>query len=85
MTREEPEPYNVTEPDFDEITLIANPTEKQKLCMEKLELDEKIKELVAVVASDDFGNIELLKRGRLLRQASIMREYSRILKERIEN
>jgi len=62
---------------------------QQRVVDEKSELDTKLEKLKAFIGnlnpSAIFEGLPPVERGRLIRQASIMEEYSDVLRERIVN
>lgn len=60
---------------------------QQRVVDEKRELDEKIQKLTAFVYSEKLTSVvkDDDERRRLLQQDELMRQYSRILSERIAN
>lgn len=56
---------------------------QQRVVEEKAELDEKIPPLLAFFKTDVCLNLPMAERCRLMRQASLMREYSKVLGDRI--
>lgn len=63
------------------------PPHQQRVVDEKRELDEKIQKLTAFVYSEKLTSVvkDDDERRRLLQQDELMRQYSRILSERIAN
>lgn len=63
------------------------PEHQQRVVAEKQELDEKLGRLIKFVRSAGFTNIvkDAGERERLMRQETIMRDYSMILGERINH
>ena len=60
---------------------------QQRVVDEKRELDEKIQKLTAFIYSEKFTSVvkDEDESRRLLQQDELMRQYSRILYERIAN
>ncbi len=64
---------------------------QQRVVDEKIELDAKLKKLRAFIENSGenpsaiFAGLPTAERSRLARQASIMEEYSDVLRERIVN
>jgi hypothetical protein len=58
---------------------------QERVVEEKGELDVKIGKLFEFVESERFDEVEAQERLRLVRQLSVMREYSGILGVRIES
>ena len=56
---------------------------QQRVIDEKAELDEKVEKLGAFIHSDAFTNVETEERARLYRQFVVMKNYAKILGERI--
>lgn len=50
---------------------------------EKAELDSKIRSLDDFLLTNTFLSLDIVEKGRLLRQIRVMKEYSEILGERI--
>lgn len=61
-----------------------NPHE-QRVIDEKAELDAKLGNLIPFLGSDTCHSLPFDERGRLHRQAEVMREYSSILGDRINH
>ena len=57
----------------------------QRVVEEKAALDEKIGKLVAFHASDKFDTLSPTAQAHLVAQLGVMRDYSRILRLRIED
>jgi hypothetical protein len=59
---------------------------QQRVITEKQELDEKLIKLTTFINSNNFTTIvqDEAERNRLIKQESIMQEYSDVLAERIE-
>lgn len=58
-------------------------TFKERLFLEKSELDEKIEKLGAFVASDSFSKIDAMQQSLLTIQLPVMRSYSQVLEIRL--
>lgn len=56
---------------------------QQRVINEKSELDARLDKLIPFLSSDTCHSLPFGERGRLKRQADVMREYSNILGERI--
>ena len=57
---------------------------QERVVAEKAELDEKLGKLVEFIkGAEIFTQLPEAERGRLVRQADVMRDYSNILRERI--
>lgn len=56
---------------------------RQRVINEKSELDARLDKLIPFLSSDTCHSLPFSERGRLKRQADVMREYSVILGERI--
>jgi hypothetical protein len=52
---------------------------------EKKELDFKLESLLSFIQTEDCLNLSMEERSRLLQQSLLMREYARVLGERIAN
>lgn len=57
---------------------------QERVVAEKTELDDKIKKLGLFVEGETYKTLDGNERYRLTHQLATMREYSRILGERIE-
>lgn len=57
---------------------------QQRVVNEKQELDKNLDKLTAFINSNNFTTVDQDERRRLVKQESIMREYSDVLAERIE-
>ena len=58
---------------------------QQRVMDEKQDLDEKIDKLDKFVQSDEYAQVPPQEAQRLLQQLAAMREYNRILEDRIAN
>lgn len=58
---------------------------EQRVIDEKAELDARLGNLIQFFSSDTCHGLPFDERGRLHRQAEVMREYSSILGERINH
>ena len=56
---------------------------QQRVVEEKAELDAKLEKLIPFLSSDTCHALSFDERGRLHRQAEVMREYSAILGARV--
>jgi hypothetical protein len=56
---------------------------QQRVVTEKAELNEKIGNLAAFLASETFGELDEAERARLTRQLELMTQYRSVLTERI--
>ncbi len=57
---------------------------QQRVATEKIDLDGKIERLQAFLKSKTFFNVSDAERNRLTRQLDLMKDYSKVLGERIE-
>jgi hypothetical protein len=57
---------------------------QQRVVNEKQELDKNLDKLTAFINSNNFTTVDQDERRRLVKQESIMREYSDVSAERIE-
>ena len=57
---------------------------QQRVVEEKAELDTRLDKLRSFINTGDFDQVDSAERARLIRQAMIMTDYSRILSDRIE-
>lgn len=56
---------------------------QQRVIEEKVELDAKLDSLKSFLQTDTFANLQGAEQERLFRQATIMKDYSAVLQERI--
>lgn len=57
---------------------------QERVVKERIELDQKIKNLSEFITGDFFSQLDAAEQGRLHRQLSIMTAYSNILGERVD-
>lgn len=56
---------------------------QRRVVAEKQELDDKIAKLTAFIGREVYAGLPIEEQSRLCRQLSVMKEYSKILGERI--
>lgn len=56
---------------------------QQRVVEEKIELDDRLERLAAFLLTPTFAGLPTDERISMIRQQGVMREYSRILTERI--
>lgn len=58
---------------------------QERVIDEKTQLDGRLSKLILFITSETFKNLDVMERGRMLKQVDYMKSYSYVLAERIAN